>query len=258
MTSVSVGGGAYDPVMAQKKMASKRSPGKKPAGRPPAARGGELCALTGVPRGAPGRALLAEEVERSVQRGEPVALGLVDLDEFRDVNRLLGAERGDQVLRAVAKRLVAGVPEGALVVRLAGDCFAVLLPRTEPEDALLALQAARAAVARGPVVAGKGATRREAHPTVSVGVAGAPRDGDSFEALLVPAQAALRRAKALGRDRVSSPPLERMVLKSSYYPSTQLERLKALAHGLGIGEATILREGLEDVLLKYKDRPPRR
>ena len=47
-----------------------------------------------------------------------------------------------------------------------------------------------------------------------------------------------------------------MVLKSSYYPATQLERLKALASRLDVGEATVLREALEDVLLKYKDRPP--
>ena len=198
-------------------------------------------AVTGLACGADGRALLAAELERSVSRGEPCALALVDLDEFRDLNRMLGPERADQVLKAVA-------------TRLAGDCFAVALPGVEPDEALIALQPVRAAVAKGPVVAGKGAARREAHPTVSIGVAGAPRDGDALDALLVPAQAALRRAKSLGRDRVASPPLEKMVLKSSYFPQTQLERLKHLAQRLGTAEATILREAVEDVLMKYKDR----
>jgi diguanylate cyclase (GGDEF)-like protein len=216
----------------------------------------ERDSLTGLSRGASGRAALAAAVADSVARGEPASLALVDVDEFRDVNRLLGAERADEVLRAVARRVAGSVPEGALAMRLAGDLFAVVLPRTEPDDALVALQAVRAAVSRGPVVAGKGAARREAHPTVSVGIAGAPRDGDSFDTLLVTAQGALRRAKSLGRDRVASPTVERMTLKSSYYPQTQLDRLKQLAHGLGVGEATILREGLEDVLLKYKDRRP--
>ena len=89
-----------------------------------------------------------------------------------------------------------------------------------------------------------------------MGVASGPRDGDTVEAVLSRAQSALRRAKALGRDRVASPPDDRMVMKTSYYAQTQLERLKALAASLDVGESTLLREALEDLLLRYKDRRP--
>jgi diguanylate cyclase (GGDEF)-like protein len=218
----------------------------------------ESCRLTGLPCGQSGRTLLAAELGRCLARGDAAALALVDVDEFRDVNRMLGPERADAVLKTVARRLVAALPQRALAMRLAGDCFGVLLPKVEPDDALIAMQRVRAAIGRTPVVTGKGARRREAHPTVSVGIVGAPRDGDSFDAVLVPAQAALRRAKALGRDRVASRPEDKMVLKSSYYPQSQLERLKQLAARLDVAEAVVLREALEDILLKHKDRPPPR
>jgi len=211
-------------------------------------------ALTGLASGAKARERFAAALDEGVRRGEAVSLVLVDLDEFAHANRTLGPERADQLLKAVARRIEAALPEGALVARLAGDCFMALLAASEPEDALLAAQSARASVSRSPIVVGKGAARREVHATASGGVASAPRDGESFEVVLVRAQAALRRAKTLGRDRVASPPDDKMILKSSYYSATQLERLKQLAGQLGVPEATLLREALETLLLVYKER----
>ncbi len=80
-------------------------------------------ALTGLERGAPAGA----------------AVIVVDLDRFRDVNDSLGYPAGDDLLRAVAGRLRAAAPQGAVAARLHADHFAVLVPSAEPAvvDALV-------------------------------------------------------------------------------------------------------------------------
>ncbi|WP_432488366.1 putative bifunctional diguanylate cyclase/phosphodiesterase [Kineococcus sp. SYSU DK018] len=60
--------------------------------------------------------------------GQGAGLLLVDLDRFKDVNDTFGHHRGDDLLRAVAARLTARLPDGALLARLGGDEFALLLP----------------------------------------------------------------------------------------------------------------------------------
>jgi len=234
-----------------------RSPGPMDQGRKTAKPRGkkplvERDPLTGMPCGNSAIEKMSDDLALRAKRGEVVSLALADVDEFRDTNRLLGQQRADAVLKAVAKRLLRALPAGSSPIRLAGDSFAILLPGREPDEALIDMQAVRAAVGRSPVVAGRGAARREAYPTVSIGVAGAPRDGTTFQDVIWRAQAAVRRAKTLGRDRVASPPAEKMILKTNYYPLSQLERLKALAAGLGVNESTLLREALEDLILKHK------
>jgi diguanylate cyclase len=67
------------------------------------------------------------------------------------------------------------------------------------------------------------------------------------------ASEALHRAKREGRNRVAIYVEEKMTLKSNYYTKAQLERLAKLSNTTGRTEASLLREGLEELLAKYKD-----
>jgi len=107
--------------------------------------------LTGLPN----RSLLAERTQTLLSRPEEegrVAVLLLDLDRFKEINDALGHDIGDQLLRVIADRLRELVPAGATVGRLGGDEFAVVLPPSSAaaQDAL-ALAGGIAEALRAPV-----------------------------------------------------------------------------------------------------------
>ncbi len=85
-------------------------------------------ALTGLPN----RTLLIDRLDHALElakrMGEPLALLLLDLDRFKDINDALGHHVGDMVLTDLARRLVLPIRESDTIARLGGDEFAVLLP----------------------------------------------------------------------------------------------------------------------------------
>jgi predicted signal transduction protein with EAL and GGDEF domain len=87
--------------------------------------------------------------------------------------------------------------------------------------------------------------------TISGGIAAFPLDGRTDNEMVRKADQALYRAKATGRNKICLAQEERMVTKTTHYPQTQLERLAQLAQKEGLGEAVLLREALDDLLLKY-------
>ncbi len=126
--------------------------------------------------------------------GDPVALVMVDVDLFKDINDTWGHATGDQALRTVATALrdAAGGHEN-LVARLGGDEFAVLL-RAGPDEALRYAEHARSLLGAvddlpcGP-------------PRLSIGVAVLPDHATTADELQRVADTALYEAKAAGRDR---------------------------------------------------------
>ena len=164
--------------------------------------------------GLPGRRALDERL-RSV--GSSYAIGMVDVDHFKQFNDTHGHDVGDQVLRLVGGRLAE--VEGGVAYRYGGEEFCVLFPDNDTAAAERALEAIRASIesyrmavraADRPKQAEEGAKRRGgASPekmlsvTVSIGVAtptaahGAPRE------VVMAADEALYRAKKGGRNRVS-------------------------------------------------------
>ena len=152
-------------------------------------------ALTGLPN----RVLLQERVAAALaqagRRGETVAVLLLGLDAFNEVNQTLGHGYGDALLREVARRLDEAGRGQDLVARFGGDEFAVL---TRPlagidEAERLAhdlLEALRPQAHLGGIALDVRAT---------VGIAVHPRDGDDAELLLVRAAMALHAGKQAGR-----------------------------------------------------------
>ncbi|CAN7651902.1 diguanylate cyclase [Pseudorhodoferax sp. LjRoot39] len=142
-------------------------------------------------------------VFRQAQRdGSPLAVVMVDVDDFKKYNDHYGHVEGDECLRRVAAALRATVqrPED-FVARYGGEEMVLLLPQTDQLGATMVAEAARTAVAamdipHAAVVAGK--------VTISLGVAAmVPGQQDSAPALLKAADAALYEAKRKGRNQVA-------------------------------------------------------
>ncbi len=134
----------------------------------------------------------------SAQSGIPVALVASDLDSFKSINDGFGHDTGDQVIIAFASLLAANAPSGAIVSRMGGEEFAVLLPGANLIAGRLFAETLRATFADQPIAALPGHVR----VTASFGVA--EFDGsESLSDLRRRADAALYVSKRGGRDRVS-------------------------------------------------------
>ena len=89
----------------------------------------------------PNRRLLMDRLQQALvtsqRSGCEGALMFIDLDNFKLVNDTLGHDKGDQLLREVARRLLASVREGDTVARLGGDEFVIMLEALSPHPCLL-------------------------------------------------------------------------------------------------------------------------
>ncbi|HEX2049457.1 MAG TPA: EAL domain-containing protein [Actinomycetota bacterium] len=140
---------------------------------------------------------LASALRRSRRSGQRVALFFVDLDRFKSINDTYGHAAGDLVLSATARRLRDAVRPGDTVARLGGDEFAIVCDGI-PDEAVAATIAARVGECLSQPVTVAG---RRFSPRASVGIALGSAAVDP-DALLRDADAALYRAKELGRGRV--------------------------------------------------------
>src|SRR5882724_4475752 len=148
---------------------------------------------------------LKEELARAQRRGGSIACLMIDIDKFKGINDGYGHLAGDNALKEVAHRIEAQIRSMDTAARFGGDELAILLPEaTAPEAARLA-ERIREVIAAMPFALNSQISRSL---TVSVGVAAvAPgRDETDLKALadrlIADADAALYRAKALGRNRV--------------------------------------------------------
>ncbi len=196
-----------------------------------------------------GRAAFEQELARAGGQDELVTIGLLDLDNFKEVNDNHGHDAGDRVLSAVTERLVAAAEKaGGFVGRLGGDEFAVALPGVPLEQAFLEMDRLRGAVHE---ISGVLPNDKDYRPSISIGVASYPRDVRKIDDLIARADQALWQAKETGRNQVALPTPEDMILKSNYYTAAQLGRLKKLAEAKKRRESVLLREALDDLFRKY-------
>src|ERR1039458_3953392 len=126
-----------------------------------------------------------------------LTVAFVDLDNFKLVNNTLGRDAGDQVLKIVARRIRGCVKETDTVVRLGADEFLVLLTDQRGiMDVIMApLQELRTRICEPARVDG-----HSLQVSSSIGLASYPNDGTDAESLLANAEAAMYRAKEMGRD----------------------------------------------------------
>jgi diguanylate cyclase (GGDEF)-like protein len=152
--------------------------------------------LTGVPNRRHFYALAGTLVSAARRNGRVLGAVMLDIDKFKSINDTYGHAVGDDVIRAVAKRVADSVRGSDVVGRYGGEEFAAVLPDLD-DDVDLA-ERMRAAVAASPV-----RTRSGPVPvTVSVGLARLNPVDDDLDQLLARADHALYRAKEAGRNRV--------------------------------------------------------
>jgi diguanylate cyclase (GGDEF)-like protein len=146
-------------------------------------------ALTDELTGLANRRLFHERLNAALGDGgdAPLAVAMVDLDRFKELNDTLGHHAGDRLLSQLGPRLQDVVGDAGLVARLGGDEFALLLPETDADDAQEAVERIVEALAGDSVLAdGLG---------ISFGLALFPVHGKTPEELIRRADQALYAAK---------------------------------------------------------------
>ncbi len=158
-------------------------------------------ALTDILTGLPNREAWDERFELEYERWQryrkPVALVVADVDHFKSINDNYGHLAGDKVLQILAKELQQRIRKTDFLARLGGEEFVILLPETELETAIEVIDKAREMVQRLPF------HFKETRVNVTVSFGVVPfAEGLDREALFERADAAMYRAKKLGRNRV--------------------------------------------------------
>ncbi len=129
----------------------------------------------------------------------PFTICIANLDGFKPINDLFGAEAGDEILCQVAHRLKACVPDGATVTRHDGDEFAFILPLVFERNGAERIGQMMKDVLSAPYDLGD----RNVRLSASFGFAIYPFAGEEFEELLKSAETALYRSKRRGRGQIT-------------------------------------------------------
>jgi diguanylate cyclase (GGDEF)-like protein len=177
-----------------------------------------------------------------------LAVAVADLDRFQQVNDRLGTQAGDRVLATFERTLVGSLGDSAVIARIGGDEYAIALPGTSAESALIQLEEVRAHYSS------HGVDGVDEPLDASFGIAARPPHAESTEDVLRCAAEALMRAKREGSARSVIYVEEKMTMKSNYYSRAMLERLNKLSVATSRTEASLLREALDDLLTKHRDK----
>lgn len=138
---------------------------------------------------------LEAKISAAETDGRKVALLVIGIDGFQQINDMLGNTCGDLVLRAISQRLTAAIPPAGLVARLSGDEFAIAVPTSDIGENLSRFAEQIGDGFDAPLLAGN----RHLRVKVSIGAAVCPGDGRTADELLSNAHLALSRAKATNR-----------------------------------------------------------
>ena len=198
----------------------------------------------------------AQSLFTAQQSKTAISLVVFDIDNFKKINDNFGHITGDMVIQSLAETVRQFLGENSCFSRYGGDEFCFLLPGMEREEAFLLVERIRATIETTKLVLPRENRYETDMPdlsliTISAGIATYPNDGQTQDELLIRSDIALYRAKGTGRNKVRLAFDDKMVPKTNHFEITQLERLSRLAQAQKKSDAELLREALNDLLLKY-------
>jgi diguanylate cyclase (GGDEF)-like protein len=143
--------------------------------------------------------VLGSQLAAAKRSGTPVALMMIDVDNFKRINDRYGHAEGDRVLRTVAQALAASVRAADIVCRYGGEEFCIILPGSPLASAAPLAERVLEEVPKACAAAGGVSEERI---TVTIGVAACPEDSEELDQLIRVADQRLYRGKDDGRNRV--------------------------------------------------------
>ena len=144
--------------------------------------------------------ILGLEIKRSQRQRHPVALIMMDIDDFKRCNDSLGHLAGDRILEGLGKLIKENIRQFDLAARYGGEEFAVLSPYADTESALNIAERIREIIRTYPFLGE--ATLLPKKITLSMGIALCPSDASTPEDLIRKADSALYRGRREGKNRV--------------------------------------------------------
>ncbi|KAF0191306.1 MAG: hypothetical protein FD165_1902 [Gammaproteobacteria bacterium] len=141
---------------------------------------------------------LEMEIRKSHRTGSPIALLLIDLDRFKEINDTLGHAKGDVLLIEAARRISACVRDADTVARLGGDEFTVILPEFGDTDDVERVAQEIIQELNKPFCLG---SKDFGYISATVGITLCPDDAQDFDSLMKHVDQAMYRAKGEGRSR---------------------------------------------------------
>jgi diguanylate cyclase (GGDEF)-like protein len=153
--------------------------------------------LTGLPNRASFQDRLENDIAAMRARDGELALMIIDLDRFKEINDIYGHAAGDELLKTTAARVTALLSHSEFAARLGGDEFVIVQSGRDQPDSAQRLADKLLAVFAKPVAI----NGQPFHIGLTIGIATFPRDGEDSRSLLANADLALYRAKEDGRAR---------------------------------------------------------
>ena len=203
-----------------------------------------------------GKELVSKEefiskVQELIVNGDgPFSIAVSDIDSFENINKIYGYAVGDEVIKKLVSVFNQNLFGNDLMTRH-GDEFNLLLVNKGSERSFMEMEEIRRYLSDNTFTFSDKSKAENVYITISCGIASYPRDAKNAVELFRVADSAMFRAKKLGKNRVCLSEAESMVLKSSYFTKTQVDRLSGLSKETEKTEAFLLREALDDLFKKY-------
>lgn len=194
-------------------------------------------AVTGLANHGSFQDRLAAEFSRSVRYGSKLSLIMIDLDHFKLFNDLNGHPAGDSALQKIARIISSQIRDVDMAARYGGEEYAVVLPETGAEQAIVFAERIREEVASSLF---EQANPQSCKLTLSIGVAEYPGHCEEKVGLLHAADSALYQAKMRGRNQVVAYDAE-----CSAYPKPGPRKLYVLLHATDISTVTALAAAID-------------